>query len=136
MIFDFIVEGKPRGKERPRLGRYGTYTPKKTKEYERLVEEAFTLKYGNIEPIEGAVYANIIAVFEVPKSYSKKRRQEILENENLYTHKPDGDNIAKAILDSLNGLAFKDDSQVVHMKVTKIYGEKSFVHVTIENFLN
>ena len=132
-MLEFEVIGKPRGKERPRLGKYGrTYTPKQTKEYEEQVQEAFKLKYGNIEPLEGAIRACIYAVFEVPKSYSKKRRKEILEKEILYTHKPDGDNIAKAILDSLNGLAFKDDAQVTSLIVEKIYGETAGVLVQLE----
>lgn len=131
-MLEFKVIGRPRGKERPRLGRYGAYTPKKTKEYEEQVQEAFIKEYGNIEPLEGAIHARILAVFEVPKSYSKKRRQEILEEESLYSHKPDGDNIAKAILDSLNGLAFKDDSQVVCLTVIKLYGEESEVIVQLD----
>ena len=132
-MIEFEVLGRPKGKERPRLGKYGhTYTPRGTKEYEEQVQEAFKLKYGNIEPLEGAIRACIYAVFEVPKSYSKKRRQEILEKERLYTYKPDGDNIAKAILDSLNGLAFKDDAQVTCLIVEKMYGEEAGVLVQLE----
>ena len=133
-MLEFKVIGRPQGKERPRINTFTkrAYTTKKTLEYEEQVQEAFRLKYGNIEPLEGAIHALIVAVFEVPKSYSKKRRQEILEKESLYTHRPDGDNIAKAILDSLNGLAFKDDSQVVCLTVIKIYGEESEVIVKLD----
>ena len=34
-----------------------------------------------------------------------------------------GDNIAKIILDSLNGIAYKDDSQIIELTVLKMYTE-------------
>ncbi|WP_332834903.1 RusA family crossover junction endodeoxyribonuclease [Clostridium perfringens] len=39
------------------------------------------------------------------------------------TKKPDVDNIAKIILDSLNGVAYKDDSQIVDIRIIKKYTE-------------
>lgn len=46
--------------------------------------------------------------------------------------KPDSDNIAKAILDALNGVAYYDDSQVVGLTVKKEYGDSARVEVEIE----
>lgn len=43
------------------------------------------------------------------------------------TVKPDADNIAKSILDSLNNIAFTDDSHVIELSVRKLYG--TFPHV-------
>ena len=39
--------------------------------------------------------------------------------------KPDADNVAKIILDSLNKIAFDDDSQVVELQVNKLWTEES-----------
>lgn len=133
-MIEFEVLGKPQGKARPRLGKYGTYTPTKTKNYEELVRYSFKNKYKNFTPLEGALEATIYAIFEVPKSYSKKKRLELLKTTFNYTHKPDTDNIAKIILDSLNGLAYKDDSQVVQLKVCKMYGEQEKVVVGLDYF--
>ena len=133
-MLEFEIEGKPQGKARPRINTFTkrAYTPDSTKKYEELVRQSFIWRYGNIEPLECPIQACIYAIFEVPKSYSKKKRAEILEKEFVYTKRPDGDNIAKAILDSLNGLAFKDDSQVVDMRVVKLYGEKAKVRVLLD----
>ena len=49
-----------------------------------------------------------------------------------FTKKCDADNIAKIVLDPLNRLAYTDDSQVAQLIVTKEYGEKEQVHVTLE----
>ena len=48
------------------------------------------------------------------------------------TIKPDVDNIAKVILDSLNGLAYKDDKQIVFCIISKWYGENPKVEVILE----
>lgn len=51
------------------------------------------------------------------------------------TVKPDCDNVSKIILDALNGVAFKDDSQVVGLWVEKWYvpESESCVIVTIKD---
>lgn len=132
-MIQFEVLGKPVAKGRPRLGRYGhTYTPKKTVEYENLVKLTFMNECKNHIPYESYVEADIKCVFEVPKSYSKKKTKELLETSNNYDHKPDLDNIAKSVLDSLNGLAYKDDSQVTILHINKEYGEQAKVIVTLK----
>ena len=73
--------------------------------------------------LEGSIKALIIAYYKIPKSYSKKRVQAIRDGLEKPTKKPDADNIAKIILDSLNGIAYKDDSQIVELRVIKRYTE-------------
>ncbi len=65
--------------------------------------------------------------YEIPKSYSKKKKKKLMNQG--YPHKPDVDNIAKAILDSLNGIAYKDDAQVTCATIFKKYAEEDFVSV-------
>lgn len=129
----FEIEGKPMAKGRPRFTRKGfAYTDEKTRLYERLVKMNFLRNYPNHIPLEGYIEVNITAIFEVPKSYSKKKTKELLESHNNYDHKPDLDNIAKIILDSLNGIAFKDDSQVTILHMNKEYGVKAKVIVELK----
>ena len=56
----------------------------------------------------------------------------MLENEISPTIKPDTDNIAKSILDSLNGIAYKDDKQVIRLIVEKWYADIPSVNVMIK----
>jgi Holliday junction resolvase RusA-like endonuclease len=135
MKYIFEIPGKPGSKGRPRLGRYGTYTPTKTVNYENLVKYSFLNKY-KPEPIEGAVKMKITAIFEVPKSYSKKQREMLLPDEvsghgAFYTKKPDVDNLSKIIQDALNGLAYHDDAQISASLTFKEYGYESKVIVEI-----
>ena len=55
----------------------------------------------------------------------------MLWNKIRPTKKPDIDNIIKAVLDALNGVAYKDDTQVVQVMATKKYRDKAFVEVAI-----
>ena len=132
-MIEFVVTGKPLGKARPRVTRKGfTYTPKKTVNYENLIRWTFQSKFPNHKPYEGYVEAEIKAIFDIPKSYSKKKTLELLNKSCNYDHKPDLDNVAKIVLDSLNGIAYKDDSQVTVLKVIKEYGEQAKIIVKLE----
>ena len=70
-------------------------------------------------PFEGPVKVTAFATFAIPASWSKKRKAEA----RFHTGKPDADNIAKAIGDGLNGILWRDDSQVSICIVAKVYGE-------------
>lgn len=131
-----IIPGVPVGKGRPKFstinGHAVAYTPAKTASYENLVKLAF--QQSREKPFEKGVqlYAEIIAVFPIPQSVSKKKRAEMLDGQILPAKKPDADNIAKAILDALNGLAYYDDAQVCRLAVVKLYGEGPRAEVTIK----
>ena len=57
----------------------------------------------------------VTAFFEPPKSISKKKRAEMLEGKIWPAKKPDSDNIAKVVLDALNGIAYHDDTQIIKL---------------------
>jgi len=134
----FEVIGIPVAKGRPRVSKFGTFTPQKTVYYENLVSYTFTQKYPLFKPYESELKMKITAVFEVPKSWSKKKQREALPiTEDILsamgkTTKPDLDNIVKSITDALNGLAYKDDAQITSLLAHKVYGEQAKVVIEIE----
>lgn len=131
-MIKFIVPGEPKAKQRHRMTKQGfSYTPKQTVEYENWVKQCYFAEHKQVF-LEGQIKATIKAYFGIPKSYSKKKRKEISEGTLHPTKRPDTDNIAKAILDSLNGLAYKDDSAVVDLRVAKLFDEKPRVEVILE----
>ena len=127
-----IIPGEAKGKARPRINtKTGkAYTPKKTVEYENWVKECYCITQEKTK-LEGAIKADIKVYMSIPKSTSKKKRQEMLEGKIRPTKKPDVDNIAKVILDSLNSFAYDDDKQIVDCWVEKWYGEEPRVEVTL-----
>ena len=116
-----VVTGKIRGKARPRICKGHAFTPKDTVQYEKLARDCYKNQDGR--HLEGSIKAFIIAYYKIPKSYSKKRVQAIKDGLEKPTKKPDADNIGKIILDSLNGVAYKDDSQIVELRIIKRYTE-------------
>lgn len=131
-MIDFIVPGSPVAKGRPRVGKYGTYTPDKTVNYENLVQFSYLEKYKQAHLLEGPLKLTINFDFPIPKSTSKKNRELMLLGEIRPTKKPDIDNCIKAITDALNNLAYKDDSQIVEIAACKWYEEEPKVCVKIE----
>lgn len=127
----FTVPGVPQGKGRPRVTRNGTFTPKKTRDYEKKVRDCYIAQGGQMFPDDTPLFASITAIFPIPSSLSKKRRA--LFNGKRHCKKPDADNVAKAILDALNGVAYRDDSAVSLLLVDKRYGDDARVTVSIKD---
>lgn len=118
--YNFEILGKVQAKERPRFNGVSAYTPAKTKNYENWVKWSFLSAYSNPTPIvENPIRVKIIAYFSIPKNTSKKKQQEMISGKIRPTIRPDVDNIVKSILDSLNGIAYSDDKQVVETIVEK-----------------
>lgn len=122
----FNVYGEVVGSARPRVTRHGTYIPKKTREFRKRIQEAFAAQCGGrFAPIEGPVHLEIIVQRSLPKSRPKKIVSE------PDTYKPDTDNIAKNVMDALNGIAWKDDSQITSLSVQKRHRMRVPEHITV-----
>ena len=137
--FIFTVYGEPRGKGRPRFNKNGhTYTPADTAKYERMVRAMFLSRYPRAEQIgkDIPVRAKINAYYKIPDSAGKGRKQLMKAGLIRPTKKPDTDNIAKILLDALNGYAYHDDAQVVELEVKKIYAQSEpYVDILIEEVM-
>lgn len=123
---EFTVPGEPVAKARPRMTKSGhTYTPKKTVVYENEVRQAClsAMKDRNVAQWseKQPLMVFITAKFKLPKSATKKDKQAVREYRKYPVKKPDADNVAKAICDAINGIAYSDDSQVVYLSVKKFY---------------
>lgn len=131
----FTIPGEPRGKQRPKFARTAkgvmTYTPDQTTNYENLVKISYMEQHGRTK-LTGAIDAHIIGQFPIPKSTSKRRRKMMIDGEIHHTKKIDCDNLAKIILDALNGIAYDDDKQVCFLQVEKIYSENPCVTVELK----
>lgn len=135
MKIEFVIPGQPQGKARAKITRHGAYTPEKTVLYENLIKMCYQYKTPNYYT-EKPLHITIEAIFEPVKSASKVQRQAMLNGLIQPTKKPDIDNIAKVILDSLNGIAYKDDTQVISLTLNKKYGEVGKVKVKIEEVVD
>ena len=133
MTVKFSVNEAPQGKARPRIIRRGgkvqAYTPEKTRVYERTIAAAYRVKY-NFQ-FQDAVAVLVHAYYGIPKSASSEKELRMISGEERPLKKPDADNILKAVLDALNGVAYRDDSQVVEATVKKYYSKIPHIDVFI-----
>lgn len=136
MTATFTITGVPKAKGRPKFARMGnyvrTYTPKDTIVYENLVKLEYERQCEDMYFDDSPLRAMLIAYFPIPKSISKRKREEMNAGVIKHDKKPDCDNLAKSILDALNGIAFNDDSQICVLTVHKLYSDEPRVDVTIE----
>lgn len=133
----FFVPGEPQGKGRPRFSKVGNFvkarTPDNTVLYENLIKTEYKRQYGSFMFDKGEpLTLEIKAYYSIPQSKSKKQQELMRAEKLLPTKKPDWDNIGKVVADSLNKIAYYDDSQIVAAYVSKFYSDKPRVEITIK----
>lgn len=109
------------GKPRPRVTPRGAFMPQHYREFQRELKtwaiEAFGLhlEAGKAWDVDARMRLDLAFVF------SDRRRRDL-------------DNLAGGVMDALNSLAWRDDSQIDELSVRRVYvpsGDPS-IHVTIE----
>lgn len=132
----FVIYGEPKGKQRPKFstinGHARAITPEQTVNFENLVRMEYHAQLGDFIIESGTpVYVLIDAFQSIPKGVSNRKRQLMIRGELRPMKKPDFDNLGKIICDSLNKIAYYDDSAVVDGRVRKFYGIKPRIEVFI-----
>lgn len=135
MIASFVLSGVPTAKGRPRLTTRGgfarAYTPDKTRRFEALVADAARAAIGPIDAYAGPVELEAHFALPIPKSWPKRDKLAAAAGTLMPAGKPDLDNYLKAIADGMNAIVYRDDSQIVSVRMTKRYGEEPGVAVTV-----
>ena len=132
MAISFTVPGEPVPQPRPRVSTHGgfarAYVPAKhpVHAYRDAVATAARAAGAGVhgEPVSVV----IDFVWERPKSHMRKSG---MKPDAPALPRPDLDNTTKAVLDSLNGVAWEDDSQVQRLVVEKSYGPEARTTVRI-----
>jgi Holliday junction resolvase RusA-like endonuclease len=130
MIF-IELSGKPTAKARARVykrknNKYGSYTPKKTKAYSNDLAGAAIDAMKGKKMLEGALVVNISCYMPIPKTLRKK-----VKAGDPHIKKPDLDNIIKQ-LDALNGIVYKDDSQLCFISAWKMYATEPRLEIIVQ----
>jgi Holliday junction resolvase RusA-like endonuclease len=134
----FVVPGDPHGKGRPKASSRGgfvrMYTPALTRQYEDKIARLGEIARGDWPVLDTPISLRVIAHHPIPASWSKKKQQLALAGDCI-PGKPDLDNVAKAVLDALNGVIYLDDKQVVRLVAEKRYSFDPRVEVYVHEVL-
>lgn len=113
-FFVGVMECEVRAKGRPRFSKWGgAYTPKPTRDFEKLVSDWAKKSMGKKKPTEKAVRVMLNIYIKRPKTNKTKQ----------HTQTPDVDNLAKSILDGINEIVFVDDKQIVELQIGKYWAD-------------
>lgn len=141
---EFNIPGAPKAQARPRFGvvtnkKTGkshavAFDPKQSRDHKNWIKFCATdaVKICGWQYSEKPLAVVIEAYFEIPKSKTKKFKEGAMQGTILPVVKPDLDNIAKGVLDALNTVIFKDDSQIVELTVKKFYNDEPYTKVLIQ----
>lgn len=128
----FTVPGPLRGKGRPRFGNGRAFTDSKTVTAEAFVRCCAALVCPMV-PMECPVSLDIRITRSIPKSWPSKKRQAALRGRLHATGKPDLDNVVKLVGDALNGIIWRDDSQITSVTCSRHFGEVEQSVISIQS---
>lgn len=128
-ILSWVVEGEPKAQPRPRAvsfhGRVRMYNPKTARAYKKSIGMVMHQVAEETEtelPIAGHVFVDLLLYFKRPQRLCRKKDPD---GELWHIRKPDCDNVAKAVLDSISQWGgITDDKNVVGLTVYKKYVAK------------
>ena len=138
-MIQFTIKGEIKTKQRPRAtvigGHARVYSSKDTIMYENYVKSEYQRQcayyFNGNEPLKATITAYFLPSNELAKYGQDVKYVACMKNKDL-------DNIAKTILDALNGIAYEDDKQIVELHVEKYYTSEptEYVEVKIETLVD
>jgi Holliday junction resolvase RusA-like endonuclease len=131
-MFEFKIPGDPVPQKQPawtcECGKGRCYNPSKP-DIQRI---QYQIKpFAPFDPLTGPVMVTFVFYVAIPKGTSKKRREAMINLEELPTQRPDDDNLSYLITNALKGIVYDDDSRICSRHVYKFYGEEPHTYILV-----
>lgn len=125
----YTLQGKPIPLNRPRVNtRHNRiYDSQRTLKEDSILQ--LKLQHADGPFIEGPLSLNATFFMPIPKSYSKKKKDET--NGTLHTTVPDLSNLIKYLEDVAQGILFSNDSKISNIHAIKVYDSTPRTEFTI-----
>ncbi len=123
MAYSFTVMGRPHGKERPRFAKGHVYQPGTDKRSWRT-QVALAARQAQVPMMEGPVWVQVDIARKLPDATlrSKRKIEELTGTWAIAT--PDTVNVLAEVMDALQGIAYKNDSAVVHCECYRNWADE------------
>lgn len=132
---DLWIAGKARGKDRPRFqkstGR--TFTTKETENAEANIIAVWR-EAGEPRMPDVALALDLTIFVERPSGHYTAKGELNATGQRAprpHRQKPDLDNVAKLVMDALNGRAYTDDVRVVGLRIERAWGNRAGMRLVI-----
>ena len=113
---------------RARVTRWSTYFPKRYTQFRKEFGELLE-KY-KAEPVDGLLYVRLDFYVQIPRSWSKKKKEE--KEGKHCDNNADLDNYVKATLDSLEGKYYNNDKQIAMIRARKYWSNDGRIEFKME----
>jgi len=124
--FGMVYYGVVKAKERPRSGKGGRmYTPTETRKFEAAVYKWAKAEWDR-KPLIYPIRVEL-TIFELGDDQQENDSTLGL----IYNEKGDIDNLAKSVLDGMNGVVYKDDKQIVDLDLTRRFSMEPGFNVVV-----
>lgn len=112
------------------------FTPHKQRAAMVTVQKAFKAATvgRNAGMLTGALKLEILCVYEIPKSWNRRKIEAARRGLVWKTSTPDTDNLGKLVADALNKVAYQDDAIIAVSTVAKRYGEPERTVIRLTEF--
>lgn len=126
--FKIVVLGKVQSQLRPIISTIAhnkkaiAVDPEKCRLYKEKVKTTAS-NYYNGKPLDEPLEVEVNIYMEIPKSWTKKKKEMALSGELAPTSRSDLDNLTKGLWDGCTGVVWKDDGCIVNYKASKRYSE-------------
>jgi Holliday junction resolvase RusA-like endonuclease len=131
LVFEHSFEIEPTPASRPRVTRWGVFYGKKYKKFKETME-ILVAKHVPRMILQEMLHVESYFVVKTPKSYSKKKKEQL--SETFCASNIDNDNLEKALWDSMNGHLWEDDRQIVSNYTEKRWSSEE-PSITIKVFV-
>lgn len=131
-VYRITIPGLLRAKGRPRFGNGRTFTDAKTVQAEKHIQRHAIEQIGK-PCLTGPLHVSLTISIAPPPSWSRKKTADALAGRILPTSRPDIDNQMKTAADALNGIAWKDDAQIVDATLSRRYGPESVTVIEVRS---
>jgi len=132
-VLTFNVPSEPRGKARPVVTRFNTYTPDPAnwvQDLKFLASNAVNSSGWQMTDEEQPVVLKLQITRKLPANLSKKKRAAMW---GLPAPKiPDVVNIVAAVCDALEGIVYRNDRQVFQIEAVKRWGDEHMTGISIK----
>ena len=130
-MINFLVKTRPKPQQRHRSNGRFQYDPSSKDKKDFLLQAQ---QFAPAKPITKDIELSITFCYRRPKNhYRSKNKELILKDDAPFykSSKADLDNLVKFVCDALNGIFYKDDSQIVSIYASKVWGAEDYVFVKV-----